>query len=195
MAAGMTATEVPPGVRHRRRAPWIAAGMLLPVVILVGVLATRAPATTRLADSPLLGRPAPVAPVTTLDGQPFRLANLRGRWVLVNFFATWCVPCRKEHPDLIRFHERHAAAGDASVVGVVYDDSTDAVRQFRDQEGGGWPMLQDPDGQVALDFGVRGVPESFLVTPGGIVAGRVVGGVRAAQLEDLLADAKARFRQ
>ncbi len=128
-----------------------------------------------------------------MDGATFGLAQTQGQWVLVNFFATWCVPCRREHPDLVDFHERHQMLADATVVGVIYDDEVNAVRQFRDEEGGSWPMLVDGDGRIALDFGVAGVPESFLIAPDGVIVAKVVGGVRAHELERLLEQAQASF--
>jgi cytochrome c biogenesis protein CcmG/thiol:disulfide interchange protein DsbE len=155
------------------------------------VLATRPPAATRAADSPLLGKPAPDIRGTTVDGQPADLAASRGKWVLVNFFATWCVPCRQEHGDLVRFSRQHQLAGDLDVIGVVYDDSPGAVRQFRAKEGGEWPLVADPDGRVALDFGVAGVPESYLIDPGGKVAAKIVGGVRFESLDRLLSQLKS----
>ena len=126
---------------------------------------------------------------TTIDGEPFDLSSLRGRWVLVNFFATWCTPCRDEHPDLVAFDERHRAIGDARVVGIIFDDDVDAIREFRDEEGGTWPMLEDPEGTTAVAFGVARVPESFLVAPDGTVVTRLVGGVRISDLEELLLQA------
>jgi cytochrome c biogenesis protein CcmG/thiol:disulfide interchange protein DsbE len=159
--------------------------------LLVAVLATRESAGTRAADSPLLGKPAPDVTGETIDGDKVGLAQFRGKWVLVNFFATWCIPCRQEHPDLIRFSNQHRQAGDLEVVGVVYDDSLAAVRDFRRKEGGDWPLLADPNGRIALDFGVSGVPESYLISPDGTVAAKVIGGVQAAALDDLLARVNA----
>lgn len=182
------ATDLTPAA-PRRTALWITLGLGLAVVGLVAVLATSGPAASRVADSPLIGRPVPSVQGTTIDGADFDLATLRGRWVLVNFFATWCVPCRQEHPDLIAFHNRHERLGDATVVGIIYDDDTDAVRRFRTEEGGTWPMVQDPDGQISLDFGVAGVPESFLVAPDGTVVAKLIGGVNDTQLERLLTEA------
>jgi cytochrome c biogenesis protein CcmG/thiol:disulfide interchange protein DsbE len=197
MAADMTAPghEAPVDTlattRRSHRARWIALAVGVPVIGLVGILATRPPAATRLADSPLVGKPAPAIGGQTIDGTSVHLSDYRGRWVLVNFFATWCVPCRIEHPELIAFHQRHRAMGDAEVLGVVYDDSTDAVRQFRSEHGGAWSMLVDPAGRIALELGVAGVPESFLISPEGIVVSKIVGGVRASDLEDLLTRARA----
>lgn len=170
---------------------WTAIAVAVPVALLLGVLATRDQAGTRAADSPLLGKPAPSIDGATLDGSPVQLTQYRGTWVLLNFFATWCVPCRQEHPDLVAFAARHQGAGDLAVVGVVYDDSADAVRSFVQKQGGGWPMVVDPKGRIALDFGVAGVPESYLITPGGAVAAKVVGGIQDGALERLLNKVKA----
>jgi cytochrome c biogenesis protein CcmG, thiol:disulfide interchange protein DsbE len=178
------------GLRRTRRALWIAVGVAVPVALLIVILAVQPPAGTRQAKSPLVGKPAPAAAGTTIDGSQASLADLRGRWVVVNFFATWCVPCRLEHPDLVRFAQQHGTLGDAAVLGVVFGDNTQAVREFRDEEGGDWPMLTDPSGRVAIDFGVAGVPESFLVDPDGVVVAKIVGGIRAPDLDRLLADAK-----
>ncbi len=179
------------GIRRTRRALWIVVGVLVPVLLLVVVLATRPSASTRTVRSPLLGKPAPAVAGTTIDGDPVDLATFEGRWVVVNFFATWCVPCRIEHSELVRFDDSHRAAGDAAVLAVVFSDSAQAVKEFRADEGGSWPMLTDPKGSIALHFGVSGVPESFLVDPDGIVRSRILGGVRAVDLDRLLAEARA----
>jgi cytochrome c biogenesis protein CcmG, thiol:disulfide interchange protein DsbE len=186
----MTPDPLVSGIRRTRRALWIGVGVAVPVFLLVVVLATRPSAGTREVRSPLLGKPAPAAESATIDGTQVRLTDLKGRWVLVNFFATWCVPCRIEHEELVRFHESHTAVGDASVLAVVFDDSAQAVREFRTDEGGSWPMLTDPKGRIALNFGVAGVPESFLIDPDGIVRSKILGGVRAADLDRLLAEAR-----
>lgn len=177
-------------LRRTRRGLWIAVGVAVPVVLLITVLATREPAQTRIGNSPLLGKQAPAIEADTIDGEPFRLSDTRGRWVLVNFFATWCVPCRQEHPELIRFSQSQEATGDAAVLGVVYSDNAQAVREFRDKEGGAWPLLADPKGRIALDYGVAGIPESFLISPDGLVVAKLIGGVRAGDLDQLLYQAK-----
>ena len=175
----------------RRPARWIALTLAILVAGLLTVLATRPSAQSVAAKSPLLGQPAPEVTARTIDGTTARLATYRGRWVLVNFFATWCVPCRQEHPDLVAFEKRHRAIGDAAVVGVVYDDTPSAVARFRGELGGDWPMLVDERGRIALEFGVRGIPESFLISPSGVVTSRIVGGVDDDALERLLRRAEA----
>lgn len=187
--------EAPPpavaGLRKSRRVLWIAVAVAVPVCLLVIALANGQPAATRIANSPLVGKPAPAIEGTTVDGTSASLADFKGQWVVVNFFATWCVPCRVEHPQLIRFSQAHEAVGDAVVLGVVYSDNAQAVREFRDKEGGGWPMLADPKGRVALDYGVAGIPESFLISPDGVVAAKITGGVDAVRLDGVLNQAKA----
>jgi cytochrome c biogenesis protein CcmG/thiol:disulfide interchange protein DsbE len=165
---------------------WISSAVGVVVIGLVAVLASRTPAGSRGVPSPMIGRVAPEVAGTTIDGEPYDMGELRGRWVLVNFSATWCVPCRKEHPELIKLEQVHREAGDLSLVGVIYDDDTDAVRDFRAAEGGEWPIVADSDGRIGLGFGVTGVPETFLVAPDGTVAYRILGGVRATDIDEIL---------
>jgi cytochrome c biogenesis protein CcmG/thiol:disulfide interchange protein DsbE len=146
------------------------------IVAFVAVLATRQPATQRRSDSPLLGKVAPALAGETLDGGSFDIDDHRGRWVVVNFFATWCAPCREEHPELVAFDEAHRAAGDAVVVSVVYDDRSDDVRDFFAERGGEWPVIVD-GGLAAVGYGVVGVPETYLVAPSGFVVQKYTGGV------------------
>ena len=177
----------PPRPRTARRVALVLAVVLFGLLV---VLATREPAARLEADSPLLGKVAPEVEGQTLDGRVARLSDHRGRYVVVNFFATWCIPCRQEHDDLVRFSDGHATTGDAVVVSVIFDDQPDDVRDFFDEHGGAWDVIDDAGAKV--DFGVRGVPESFLVDPDGYVLARIVGGVRASGLEDLLQRARER---
>lgn len=168
---------------------WIAVVVAVVLVGLIVLLATRDPAGDRTNDSPLIGRIAPpVAGETITTGESYDLDLQRGQWVVVNFFATWCIPCIQEHPELIEFAERHAAAEDASVVSVVFDDRADQVEDFFRENGGDWPVV-DGD-EVILDWAVAAVPESFLVDPDGRVVARITGGVTADGLDALLREAQ-----
>ena len=167
----------------------IAVGSVL--AVLIAILATGDPATSRLADSPLLGRRAPALTGSSLlSGGDFDLAEERGRWVVVNFFATWCAPCRDEHPDLVRFAAAHEGPDDARVVSVVFSDRASDVERFFAERGGDWAVVDDTSGIVPA-WGVTGVPESYLVDPAGFVVAKIAGGVTADGLEDLLARARA----
>ncbi|MGK2929691.1 MAG: TlpA family protein disulfide reductase [Acidimicrobiales bacterium] len=168
---------------------WIAVPVLLVMLGFIVVLAT-SESGDREARSPLLGRQAPPISGETLDGGTFDLADHRGQFVVVNVFATWCTPCIREHPELVRFEQRHAQTGDASVVSVVFDDQVDNVRQFFAEQGGDWPVLTDPDGRIALSYAVAKVPESYLIAPDGTVISKLVGGVTAAGLERVLEQAQ-----
>jgi cytochrome c biogenesis protein CcmG/thiol:disulfide interchange protein DsbE len=187
----MTVAAATATARPRHTARWIAISVGVVVVLFVGLLATRKSADTLHADSPLLGKQAPATSGPSFSGpsdQTVSLSQFSGKYVLVNFFASWCVPCQEEQPELKAFSDRHTVAGDASVLGVVYDDKADAVRQFLDDHGGGWPVIDSSSSKV--DWGVRGVPESFLVDPQGYVLYHIVGGVKDSDLETLLAQAK-----
>ncbi len=170
----------------KRPALWIAATVAVVIAALVAVLATRSPALTKVADSPLIGRVAPDARGQSIDGTTVRLTDLRGNFVVVNFFATWCIPCQREHPELVRFAQQHRA-DNVRVLQVIFDDSVAATRRFIEKQPVTWPIIDDPDGQVALDFGVRGPPESFLLGPDGTVLNKIVGEVDVAGLDRLIA--------
>ncbi|MBA2608878.1 MAG: redoxin domain-containing protein [Actinobacteria bacterium] len=173
-------------MKRRRVAPWIAGAVGLVLFGVIAIAATSSPAKERIADSPLLGRPAPVATGDVIAGPAETLEDLRGKYVIVNFFATWCVPCRREHPELVQFAARHAAAADAAVLQVVYGDRVPTVKSFLDKNGGTWTVLDDPKGSIALEWGVRGLPESYLVDPDGVVQAKITGGATADGLEALV---------
>jgi cytochrome c biogenesis protein CcmG/thiol:disulfide interchange protein DsbE len=191
--------DVTEAVDHAPRSRGLVLGAAVVVAVvmvaLVVVLATRDPAQDRVDESPLVGHVAPplmgevVAPEATA-GSEFDLDRLRGQWVVVNFFATWCVPCVTEHPELIEFSERHAATGDASVASVVFDadENVEDIADFFADNGGDWPVLLNRDGRAPVDFGVVKVPESYLVDPGGVVVAKFNGGVTQADLDDTIAD-------
>jgi cytochrome c biogenesis protein CcmG, thiol:disulfide interchange protein DsbE len=150
-------------------ARWIALAIGAVLLAFVGVLATRADYEAKLVGTPLLGQPAPALAGTSIDGQGVDVASLRGKWVVVNFFASWCIPCQREHPEFVRFVERHRTRDDAELVMVIHGDEVGPVRSYLAANGGEWPVVDDPDGRVALEFGVRGQPESYVIDPDGIV--------------------------
>ena len=149
----------------------------------------------RLIPSPLVDQPAPefALPVMAMDGpvdgrettgDTVRLSELKGNIVVLNFFASWCIPCRAEHRDLTMVARRYANRG-VKFFGVVYNDEPPAVRQYVRQLGGqSYPALLDPGQRVAIDYGLVGVPETFFIDQEGIVRRKVFSAVNARILTD-----------
>jgi cytochrome c biogenesis protein CcmG/thiol:disulfide interchange protein DsbE len=181
-----------PGPRRRsHRVRWIVALVLVAVIAVAIVAATRPSVQASPFVSPLTGQRAPAISGSTLDGQRFSLADERGRWVVVNFFASWCPPCQQEEPDLVAFafHQQRQVQG-AALVSVVFHDSDGAAAQFVDVEGARWPAVADPGGIIAGDYGVTSPPTTFLIDPAGRVAAALEGPLTAAQLDQVLAQAR-----
>jgi thiol-disulfide isomerase/thioredoxin len=176
----------------RRSTVLVALAVGLVVASLVVLLAVSKSATTeqQQAGSPLLGKPAPDISGSVLDGGATKLSGFRGKWVLVNFFASWCIPCVQEQGDLVRFEQHHQTAGDATVFAVRFNDpEVSAIQSLMTKSGAHWPVVDAPDAKV--NWGVTGPPESFLVDPNGIVLTHIVGQVSADALDGLLGRAKA----
>ncbi|NLD75336.1 MAG: redoxin family protein [Acidimicrobiales bacterium] len=161
----------------------IAVGVV--VALLVVLLATREPAADRKSTSQLIGQQAPAIGGEPLLGDPFDI-GATDRWVVVNFFASWCVPCVEEHPELVAFSEEHAETGDARVVSVVYSDKEEDVLDFFGRFGGDWTVFDSDQGRTALDWGVARVPESYLVAPTGVVVAWFVSGVTQTELNAVI---------
>jgi len=172
-----------PPTRRRHTAKWVAGVALVVGAALVALLATRPPQTATEVNTPVVGQSAPAVAGSTLAGGSFDLGALRGRWVVVNFFASWCPPCQQEQPELVAFDYAHRAPGDAALVGVVFDDSASTARGFMRSTGALWPAVVDPSGQIALDYGVRGPPETFIVSPRGTVVAHFDGPMTNAALD------------
>jgi len=174
--------------RRRLRLPLIIAGAVAVVVaLLVAVLATSKSATQveDEASSVLIGKTAPAISGPLVSGGAASLADDRGKWVLVNFFASWCVPCQQEQGELVSFQDRHTSSGDAVIFGVRFDDpDVGPIRALMDRSGGHWPIVDDSNAK--FDWGVTGPPESFIVDPDGVVVVHIVGQVNANQLDALL---------
>jgi cytochrome c biogenesis protein CcmG/thiol:disulfide interchange protein DsbE len=151
-----------------------------------GAAGTPAGSTVTIG-SPLIGKPAPALVGTTLDGAPFDLAAQKGAPVLVNFWASWCGPCREEFPLLEDAAQRHAAEG-LVVVGALYKDEADPARAFVTEQGATWPTVADPGRTIGAGWKVLGPPQTFFVDREGVIREVQVGQIRdAAELDRLLA--------
>jgi cytochrome c biogenesis protein CcmG/thiol:disulfide interchange protein DsbE len=133
---------------------------------------------------PLLARGQPVPNIvgTTLDGQPFDLASLKGKPVLVNFWGPSCVPCRDEFPLLLEELRRHGADGFA-VVGVLMFDSAAPARAFITEYGATWPTIDDPDGAIRGEYRVVARPQSYFIDRAGILRSIQVGQLTDVEFE------------
>ena len=123
--------------------------------------------------------------VTTLDGKSYDLASQRGHWVIVNFWATWCVPCIKEMPDISQFVATHKHV---SAIGLAYDDSDPAdIKAFVAKHPVVYPIAQVTLDKLMKDFDEpRGLPTTYVIDPQGKVARKIVGPVNAVSLEAVI---------
>jgi thiol-disulfide isomerase/thioredoxin len=149
--------------------------MLKPLAALGLVLALAGTAQAAMPEQPSIK-------VTTLDGKPYDLATQRGKWVIVNYWATWCVPCIKEMPDISRFVSAHQDK--VSAIGLAYDDSDKAdIQAFLAKHPVSYPVAQVTMDKPLKDFDEpRGLPTTWLIGPDGKVAKRFVGTVNDVSL-------------
>jgi cytochrome c biogenesis protein CcmG, thiol:disulfide interchange protein DsbE len=177
------AARLRPDLRRVPRSRLLVAALL--PLILLGLLA--AMLLARGSGSPTaIGSVAPDFELTDLAGEPVSLADLRGRPVIVNFWASWCVPCVEEFPLLRDVHERHADGG-LAVVGIIFNDRSAAAADFMERHGATWTAARDPDGRAAEAYGILGLPETFLIGRDGTIQARSLGQFNEAWLTEKVA--------
>lgn len=144
-------------------------------ILVAAAFGTRFGTDPTVVDSPLIGQPVPdvTLPYLEKDGR-LSLRSLEGDIVVVNFWASWCVPCRNEHDDLVTTAEAYADR-DVVFVGIVYQDNPDQAIAFLDELGRGYDHLTDRGSTAAIDFGVFGIPETFFIDRDGTVAAKITG--------------------
>jgi cytochrome c biogenesis protein CcmG/thiol:disulfide interchange protein DsbE len=178
----------PESPRRHRLAPLIASGVAIAVLALFVVLLTADKGRQESAASPLIGNVAPDAHGTLADGSPFELSRRKGSWVVLNFFTHNCVPCIREHPELVEFVEQQRALGTegAELYTVVRDSTREQVDEFFVERGGDWPIVYDPDYEFSNQFGVTLVPETWIIDPSGVVRARIISEITAEGLGALI---------
>lgn len=176
----------------RRPARIAALGVALVVVAFSVVLATQVGSDPREDSnvSQLLGDRAPEFAVETLGGDMLTDEDVAGRSVIVNFWNTWCIPCVEELPVLQEFHARHASDPDFVMLGIVRSDTESAVRRYVERESMDWTIALDPDSSAALAFGTRGQPETYAISPGGVIVASLYAQASLQDLEEMLAVAR-----
>jgi cytochrome c biogenesis protein CcmG, thiol:disulfide interchange protein DsbE len=118
-------------------------------------------------------------------GTHFNLADYRGKPLVLNFWASWCVSCRQEALELEGFWQQYKDSG-VMVVGIAIQDEVDAAKKFAKYYGKTYILGLDEDGKAAIDYGVSGVPESFLIDRNGVIKHKEVGPVSVKMLEKML---------
>ena len=185
---GPVADASTPLRRRRRRAVLPAVAVL--ALIAIGVAAGSRAGEPRDAGDRVAGEgvaPAFDLPRVGVDGERVRLEDVVGRPLVVNFWASWCVPCRKEMPALQAVAQR--LEGRVRFVGINDQDGSTPAAEFEARAGATYPSGYDPDGAVAREFGVFGLPTTVLVDARGRIVARRVGEVTETELEALIADA------
>jgi len=157
------------------------AGVVAAVAAIVALLMTGLGRDPSVFASPLVGRAAPNFTLPQLDGPPVTLAKLRGQVIVINFWASWCTECHVEQAALDQTWQQFQDSG-VVVLGVDFQDTIDAARSYVRTDGVTYPVVEDAGSKTALAYGLRGVPETFVVNRYGRIVKHVIGPVGATAL-------------
>jgi cytochrome c biogenesis protein CcmG/thiol:disulfide interchange protein DsbE len=146
---------------------------------ILGLLAFGFTRDARYITSPLLAKPAAPFTVTLFDGRKITLEGLRGKAVFLNFWASWCSPCRDEARDLEAAWQK-VKDKEMIFIGVALQDTDKNSQDFLKEFGVTYPNGKDESGKIAVDYGTWGIPESFFIDPQGRITYKHVGGIRAS---------------
>jgi len=161
------------------------ASKVVPVIILtLGMLLAGCAGGSK--ENPWIGKPAPDFQLSTLNGQPVSLSDLRGKPVLVNFWATWCLPCRGEMPYIQQIYDEWQAKG-LVLLAINIGESPSQVAKFMQSQGLSLPVLLDGKGNIAVMYNVRAIPTTFFIDRDGIIKDMKVGAFQSkAEIESSL---------
>src|SRR3954453_3047946 len=175
-------------LRSRVRLVMLVTGVA--VALVVGLLVSALGRSATFDPVAVLGTPAPADTLPLLDGGTVRVDGLRGKAVIVNFWNSWCRPCRQEGSSLDRCYAQHARDRHFAMVGIVIDDSASAARRYVRARGIAWQIALDPGSQAALDFGTTGQPETYAISPDGVIVAKRSGAASVDDLTRMLAMAR-----
>jgi cytochrome c biogenesis protein CcmG/thiol:disulfide interchange protein DsbE len=164
-----------------RRRTRLLAGVGVAVAVIVALLATGLGRDPSVIASPLVGRAAPNFTLPQLDGPPVTLSKLRGQIVVVNFWASWCTECQVEQAAMNQVWQQFQDSG-VVVIGVNFQDTAGAARGYVSTADVTYPVVEDSDSGTALAYGLRGVPETFVVNQSGRIVDHVIGPIDEAAL-------------
>jgi peroxiredoxin len=139
-------------------------------------------------DGPGIGKPAPDFVLATPDGDVVRLSDFRGKIVILNFWATWCVPCRKEFPELVKTYDPNS---DIVVVGVDLQENAGEVRDFAAQFGATYPIVIDQDAKVADSYRLLGLPSTYFIDKEGVLRAQQFGQLTREIIDKRVAKTRA----
>ncbi len=175
----MTDAAVARGRPNRRITLLVGVALVTTLVIVAFVALTRPGGETSAIAK---GQPAPNITGTALDGSTVDLASLRGKPVVINFWASWCGPCQQEMPLLAQKAQEHADSG-LQIVGVLSDDTADNGRAFETKYGATWPSVIDGNGAIKQAYQVIGRPQSYFVDRNGVLQSIQIGYLTDADFE------------
>lgn len=141
------------------------------------------PVVVTEASNPHVGDAAPAFTLPTLDDTCFHLRATRGHPVVVNFWASWCNPCRKEFPLLADAYAEHRGQN-LDIVGVTHRDIESDARRFADEQDADWPLAFDDDQRVSRAYGITQIPQTIFVRRDGTISARIFGELTKADLAD-----------
>jgi cytochrome c biogenesis protein CcmG/thiol:disulfide interchange protein DsbE len=156
---------------------WKKLAILLVIGGLLGLFAFGLTRNPRAIPSPLVSRPAPDFTLTTFDGKTFRLSEQRGKIVVINFWASWCYPACYEEAPVLEATWRAFKEKDVVVVGINIQDKKEDALQFIRRFDLTFPNGPDPDGKITIDYGIYGVPETFIIGRDGTIVFKQAGAV------------------
>ena len=140
--------------------------------------------------SRLLGRDAPAYDLPLLNGDRVSSEALAGKTIVINFWNSWCTPCRQEHQALVDWWSANKDDSAVTMLGIVREDTKSATQNYVDAEGVTWPIAMDPGSKAALAFGTRGQPETYVISPSGVVVASQYGPVTVANINEMVGAAR-----